>query len=510
MQLWEKILQLALLGSERTHLDPLVEESLRQYRVDPEDPLPQVILSGAAALHQVRRLRLPTRTYEDPLPEPLVEEDIQEGLSPISLQHLKQILAGSFRPALSEYIELLVTQRLILPPEFLPDLLDACLQDPELWQEVQPLLGQRAAWLIPQHPQWRGLAPRGDVARWPEAGFEERRLIFGSLRRQDPRRAMELLTPVWDTLSYRHKGKYLGLMEIGLSLTDEAFLENVLQDSRKEVRLKAADLLATIPGSELISRVFTALIPCFTFDAAKGRLEVDLPKDIPEATAQDGIQPGVKKGKHGGLKASWLFECVSRIPLDCWMKHFNWMQKEVIEFFDTTNRADLLLAALGNASLRFQDQKLGTELIRYLIFKNGTIPQNLDWQTLVRRIPVPEFQQLMSAFLERQPGLLDEKHLFTRMLELGQHPWTRATSLAIINGLKQWMSESKTFLWNLWHYKRLLEIAAYRVPVDLLDEIAADWPIQSPVWNQWAPDIERMLRIMRFRKEMKGALDGQL
>jgi hypothetical protein len=507
MQLWEKILQLALLGSERTHLDPFVEESLRQYRIDPEDPLAQVILSGAAALHQVRRLRLSSRPYDHPLPEPLQEEDAPGDLSPISLQHLKHILSGRFRRALPEYVQLLVERQLLLPPEFLPDLLDDCLQDSELWREVQPLLGRRAAWLIPQHPQWRTLAPQGEVARWPEAGFEERQLIFGSLREQAPQEALELLTTVWDNLSYRHKGAYLELLEKGISPNDEAFLERARQDNRKEVRLKAANLLATIPESALIGRIFAELIPLFSFDPVRERLEVILPKDIPDATAQDGIRPGVKKGKHGGLKTDWLFECVSRIPATYWMQHFDWTREALILFFDTTNKADLLLAALGNASVRFRDQELGTALIRYLVFKNGMVPQELDWQALVRRIPVADFQQMMGEFLERQPGLLEEKHLLTRMLELGPHPWNSETSRTLINGLKQWMSESKTFLWNLWHYKRLLETAAYSMPIDLLDELAADWPIQSPVWNQWAPDIERMLRIMRFRKEMKKALE---
>lgn len=507
MHLWEKILQLALLGSERSHLDSTMEEALRRYRIDPEDPLPQVILSSAASLHQVRRLNIPTMTYAHPLPDPVEDEGAHQNLSLTSLRHLQGVLSGRFRRALPELVKLLVERQFLLPPEFLPDLLDNCLQDPELWKEVQPLLGNRADWLIPQHPQWRILAPRGDIARWQEAGPEERSLIFGFLRQKEPQKALTLLLPVWVEMNYRKKLVYLSMMEKGLNLDDEDFLEGVLADSRKAVRLKAANLLASIPGSQLIQRIFEQLIPLFTFETTKQRLELELPKDIPTSTARDGIQPGVKKGRSGGLKIDWLFECVCRIPPVYWMDHFDWTQEQLIRYFDTTNRADLLLVALGDAALRFKDRRLGTSLIRYLVLKNGNIPENLNWKALASGIRIADFQQIANDFFEQQPGLLEEKHLLTRLLEQGQHPWDEKMSQQIINGLKQWMLASKTFLWNLWHYKRLLEAAGYFSPMVMLDELAADWPMQSPVWNQWAPDVERMLRIMRFRKEMKEALN---
>lgn len=506
MQLWEKILQLALLGSERSHLDPVVVESLRQYRVDPEDPLPQVILSGAATLHQIRRLNIQTQPYQHVLPEPAREEEIYHDLPPISLQHLNQILNGKFRPALSEFVQLLVKRRFLLPPESLPGLLDDCLQDPELWQDIQPLLGQRADWLIVQHPQWRALKPQGDVARWSEAGFEERKLIISFVRTTDPSRALQLLKDIWENIGYRKKLGYLDLLENTLNPEDELFLEEALTDSRKEVRLKAADLLARLPDSQLVLRVFRELLPYVTFEKQKQRLHLALPEEIPGSTAKDGIHPGVKKGKKGGLKVDWLFECICRIPVSKWTEQFGWSVSEVIRYFDSANRADLLLSALAESAMRFRDRDLATQLIRYLVLKNGGIPEEMDWKPVVRMISPDDFQNMLEDYFDRQPGLLEEKNLATRMLEMGKHPWSATLSRQVINGLKQWMTESKTFLWNLWHYKRLLETAGYCSPVNLLDELAADWPMHSPVWNQWAPDVERMLRILRFRMEMRAQL----
>lgn len=505
MLLWEKILQLALLGSERSHLEPAVEESLRQYHIDPEDPLPQVILSGAATLNQLRKLQTPAEPYTKPLPAPANQEEQDHTLSARSLLHLKQILSGHYQRVLPEFVDLLVSKQLLLPPEFLPELLNDCLQDQRLWSAIQPLLGTRAEWLIAQHPAWQRLLPQGDPSRWEEAGYEERKQILGYLRRQAPeKKAVSFLESIWKTTPFKKKLVFLTILETGLGPTDECFLEIALKDSRKEVRLKAADLLARIPGSNLIKQIFDQVHSLFTFELAKKRVEVDLPKEIPTKTVEYGIQPKVKKGKRGGLKVSWLTECVSRIPVSYWMEHFGCSMEELITAFDRSNRGELLLSALGESSLRFRNNILALHLIRYLVLKNRPMPAELNWQGVAKQIPVTEIQSVAETYFQQQPGLLEEHHLLTKILVLGQHPWSVEMAGHIIQGLKQWMAESKTFLWNLWHYKALLETAGYCSPLSLLEELGGDWPVHSPVWNQWAPDVERMLQIMRFRRAVRG------
>lgn len=502
MQLWEKILQSALLGSERTHLEPAVEEALRQYGIDPEENLPQVILSAAVTLHQIRKVRMVTEAFEHSPLDPALEEESDQTIPKDSFIDLQQILSGRFRRALPEFVQLLVSRKWLLPPEFLPELLNNCLSDRELWQDIQPLLGNRATWLIRHHPEWQYLMPQGNPDRWPDAAHGERQQILGSLRNRQPEKALPLLETIWENLPYKKKLDFLAILEEGLDLPDETFLETAREDRRKEVRQRAADLLARIPESELTRRIFAELLPLFTFDAAKEKLEVELPKTIPASTAKDGIQPTVKKGKSGGMKTAWLEECVSRIPVRYWLDHFGWNLEALVRYFDSGNRADLLLAALGRSALRFRDPALGTQIMKYLILKNRSVPADLDWQALSRQMPGDEFRSTALKALDQQPGLLEEKWLLTKIMELGVHPWNEAMTQHLVLGLKQWMAESKTFLWNLWHYKRLLESAGYCSPVGLLEELERDWPMSSPVWNQWAPDVERMLRILRFRKKM--------
>ena len=422
-----------------------------------------------------------------------------------SLLHLKEILSGKYQRVLPEFMAFLKEQQWLLPAEFLPELLDECLKDRQLWTLIQPLLGNRAAWLMELHPDWGMLMPRADPSHWAGAGPEARKRILAYLRRTDPATGADLLAAAWGQLHYRQKAAMLELMQEGLGPHDEVFLENCLEDSRKEVRLRAADLLASLPDSRLAERLFQGLIPLFTFAPGSGNLTVALPREIPEQSRRDGIHPTPTSGRNGSLKEQWLAECVSRIPPARWHRHFNWDAEALVAAFAASKRADLLLAALAEAVLRFEDEPAGAELMRLFILKNVPMPENVRWQALARQLPASLIQDMAGVFFQQQPGLLEEQHLLTRVLELGAHAWDAVIARQVVQGLKQWMVESKTFFWNLWHYKRLLEAAGYCCPTELFEEVNADWPTSSPVWNQWAPDVERMLRILRFRIEMKGS-----
>lgn len=502
MQLWEKILQAAIVGSERTHFEPAVQDALRQYGIDPEDLPPRVILSGAATLYPLRKLQLPLEAFETPLPEPAPEEDDAQQLPPKSLGQLQKILTGTYRRALPEFVQLLKQRNWIIPPEFLPRLLEDSRKDPELWTAIRPLMGLRAAWLIAQHPDWRTLLPQTDPADWPKAHMEERQLIVAQLRQTMPELALPLLESIWEDLHYRQKVDFLRLLAVGLSPADEPFLESCREDSRKEVRIEATELLLRLPESRLLQSLFDYLLPYFQLRKKGKTLDIILPDEIPEEALLEGLISGKKQGKSKSLKLHWVMESAARIPPAFWQKEFKWDSTSLVENFSQSNFPAELVPALARSAIRFQDRDLSLALVRRLVLLQIPFPEGMDWQAVVRLISSSDMQNLVEDYLQQQPGLLEEKAPITQILELGLHPWSKLTAQRIIEGLKQWMAESKTFLWNLWHYKRLLETAGYCSPVELFDTFNADWPMQSPVWNQWAQDVDRMLRIMRFRKSM--------
>jgi hypothetical protein len=501
MQLWDKILKAAILGSERTHFEPAVEDALRRYGIDPEDPLPQVILSGAATLHQLRRLELNLTSSGLPTPEPAPEEEESKPLPAQSLAQLQRILNGPYRRALPEFVHLMTDRQWALPPEFLPQLLDDSLQDADLWQSIRPTLGARAAWLIAQRPEWRPLLPQSDPADWAGAGFETRKLILVQIRQSGPEAAIPLLEEIWEVLHHRQKVDYLQILETGLNPADEAFLEKCREDSRKEVRRKAVDLLLSLPGSKLLDEQFAHLVPLFQLTTSGKLKAITLPDEIPDAALPEGLVSG-KKGKSQSLKMDWLTESIARIPASYWQRQYKWNKEALVEAFGSSNLPTELTAALSQSALRFRDRELSVQLIRRLVLLHIPFPEGMDWQSIIKQVPAADMQEITETYLKQQAGLLEEQAPLTKILELGFHPWTKFTALRIINDLKLWMSESKTFLWNLWHYKRILEVAGYCSPVELFDTFNADWPMHSPVWNQWAPDVDRMLRTMRFRVNM--------
>jgi len=154
--LWQELSKIALLGTAQAGIPPQIQEALEAESLDTDMPEEQVLLEGAALLGQLQKATLPLTTADCELPTPIESQDSRI-ISPKAAKHLRKILEGTFAPALSEFFYFLRKQQKQLPPELLPALLDACLENPEFWQQVEPLLGERGNWLLTQNPKWKRL-----------------------------------------------------------------------------------------------------------------------------------------------------------------------------------------------------------------------------------------------------------------------------------------------------------------------------------------------------------------
>jgi len=157
--LWQKLSKIALLGTAQAGLAADVRQALEREGLDTDMPEEVVLLEGAALLGQLQKATLPLKKLEMDLP-PAVASGDDRIISSRAAQHLRKILDGTFAPALSEFFYFLREYKKQLPPELLPALLDACLENPEFWQQVEPLLGERGEWLLTQNPKWQRLRKR--------------------------------------------------------------------------------------------------------------------------------------------------------------------------------------------------------------------------------------------------------------------------------------------------------------------------------------------------------------
>lgn len=89
---------------------------------------------------------------------------------------------------------------------------------------------------------------------WETATHADRKQILSRVRLQEPARAIEMLRGEWKNESAQHRAEFLACLENGLSVADEAFLEEVRGGDRSStVRDEALRLLRLIPGSRILN-----------------------------------------------------------------------------------------------------------------------------------------------------------------------------------------------------------------------------------------------------------------
>jgi hypothetical protein len=152
-----------------------------------------------------------------------------------------------------------------------------------------------------------------DAVAWEHGDREERAAYLAAARRADPDGARSLLAVDWPALPPDERAQLLAVLAAGLGPGDEVFLEQALDDRRKEVRTVAAELLGTLPGSAYRRRMARRARRCLR-RRGDGRLVV-VPPEGDDGMRRDGIDP---KPRSGGQRAWWLEQLLARTPLPTW------------------------------------------------------------------------------------------------------------------------------------------------------------------------------------------------
>lgn len=502
IQYWEAIKKTALLGTDRGRLPDRVLDVLAEYGVSNKHAAQQLVLEGAALFHQLSRTAAAPETFTGSLP-PARRETEQRYLDRRSAHHLQLILEGRFRPALPEFIRLLVEKERQFPPESLPALLEQAMADPVFWRTIEPAIGPAGRWLIERHPQWRELTPAGP---WSAGTALQRQRLFAHLRQTDPAQARQLLSADWAQLDFREKAGFLDLFNPALSPADEPFLETCLDDRRQEVRRRAADLLARLEEAALPQRLFRALNRYLQV-GEEGNLQVELPAELDEALLRDGITEKPAAGQKVARKEGWLLQMLARIPPTWWNDAFGTDPAGCIRLFQQAGRPEPWLTALGEAALRY----LAPQWMEALLLHWEESGHEGPWkdslpEQLMDALPAAAFNRLALRSFRRHGRLPEAGSLAAHLLSRGRHDWPEQLSVLFIQALKQWLAEQPPFQFNRPVYRAQLEAAAYRSDPELLDQLRRGWPLQAPSWRLWEKEVENFLNTLMFRREMRRAL----
>ena len=499
--IWDELSKAALMGTDRYQLSAEVLVALDKLGINTKEQAARAVMEGGAIYYNIQRAGFPLEQMEDVVEVPKFSTDKGPANGMVA-RYFQLVLSGRYLKVLPEILELCRKYDVQLPAEQLPKLFDLSINRPSFWQSLQPLLEERERWLLRQNPDWSNLADLPPDKHASAVAVEEQVAILRYLRRTTPEKATAFLKPYWQKLAYQEKRLLLQQFAIGLGRYDEPFLEYCREDNRKEVRSVAAELLIDIPDTSLQTELLEQGAAIIELIQDNLKIQLPNPKYLPK-----GIDTPKSKFK-GSKQAVAAYTIIARIPPRHWESYFNRPIVDCLRMMGRSKEKRLLIQGVAQAALRFHDLRWVEAILRYW-WRLDDAP---SWSSalgknLMTALPKPVFNEIVAQHFHQQTGLVEEDSFIGQLIGIGKHHWEGRVTALIIKGFQQWANASQSYYWNVWHYKRLLKVGAYRADPQLLDSLQQGWNPRSPVWPKWEGDVERMLKTLAFRQDILKAFN---
>jgi hypothetical protein len=503
--LWNALLKTALLGTDRTPLPELHTDGHMQTffaQVDPSNK-EKALLTAAALLSVYRSCgTLPNKATASPL-TPAEPESIPR-CTPGAAAYLARMLQGEFPFLIPEFLDALIASGRRIPHELLPAALAAGRKDTQIRPNLSRTIGLRGEWLASLNDDWHYIGGKIDTAEWETSSRPSRVSLLKTLRPTDPAAARQLLESTWSTDSPDDRIAFIHELQPGLSPEDEAFLETSLDDRRKEVRRKAADLLAQLPTSRLLERMQNRARALIN-KAVKSRLKralsgepglnVRLPEVCDDSMQRDGIELTPPQGT--GEKAWWLGQIAAAVPISFWNDHLQLTPTESIAEATKTDHADLLLSAWARATRKSKHSEWASAIFEYALNQKKD-PQLL---AVVEAVPEPQRDKLVIKLLNSDRPFFAPAQPGMSLLNSCPAPWSDSLSRAFLDLLRHQTEQSieaKPGVATIWLPNP--EQFAMKMPLTIAAQAQQSWPetLNQPVCKP----IQAFLAVLEFRSSM--------
>ena len=492
-EVWKGLVAAALVGTER-QAGPLaaggdggaLNALLGQLNAAPPE---QRVLDAAAALWLYRQAG--QQAVHDPAPpaDPCAPES-RPVCGAAATRRLARLLGGEQTELLAEWVAALARTGQVVPPELAPGLLAWSRNWPDGQAGVTAVVGERGRWLAAQNPAWDYVLGATDSPAWETGSRSARLAHLRRLREADPDAARGVLNQTWPDENSDDRAAFLAVLESGLSMADEPFLEAALDDRRKEVRDRAADFLVRLPESRLVARMIARAQPLLALKSGLGglrpKIEVTLPEACDKAMIRDGIDP--KPSATLGEKAWWLCQMLGAIPPSHWCVIWKTDPRTLQQAAGRNNDwRGVLMDGWRRATERCRDVTWAATLVE-------------SWPQVAAVLPAAAREAYVLEALRTAKD--DETKHAVALAVLWQctQPWSRALSRAVLDDARHRIAAGQSerhrqLRESLRHFARAMDPG-------IAPEAAAGWPTQATAWPLWADRVDELTIILQFRHEM--------
>lgn len=364
----QHIIKTALLGTDKVQYDPIPQLSgignqIIERQVDKED----AFLKNAAVNFLYNECGKIPNAYNGI--EESCSEEIREELNAPTGFQIKSALR--LKDDILFYYLVCRTNQAgkIFGADLVPEGLNKALSQKKKAEAVLTVCGETGKWLASINKNWSTLyssAPSGED--WETGNLEWRLNYFAGIRGEAPSDALTLLNDLQQE-NANTRAEFIALLEINLSINDEAFLMSVLNDKSKKVKDIAIYLLKLVPGTAINQLFLDYLLKSLSVKEERVLLIAKkkvLGIDTSIAPNEDLFKYGLEKiSSQKGVDDAvfWVAQIFGFIDVATLASKFNLQVEEWLKLVLGDKNADVFKPFLKNAAIHFKDELLSKKLL---------------------------------------------------------------------------------------------------------------------------------------------------